>query len=43
MFESFLRFVRELYQTNSFIPLHEPTFKGNEKKYLDEVIDSTCI
>ena len=43
MFESFLRFVRELYQTNSFIPLHEPTFKGNEKKYLDEVIDSTYV
>ncbi len=43
MFENFLKFVRELYQTNSFIPLHEPTFTGNEKKYLNDVIDSTYV
>ena len=26
-----------------FIPLHSPTFNGNEKKYLNECIDSTFV
>ncbi|MBJ2192688.1 LegC family aminotransferase [Muribaculaceae bacterium Isolate-114 (HZI)] len=26
-----------------FVPLHAPTFSGNEKKYLDECIDSTFV
>jgi len=43
MFDNFIKFVRELYQTSSFIPLHEPSFSGNEKKYLSEVIDSTYV
>ncbi len=28
---------------NSFIPLHAPIFCGNEKKYLNECIDSTFV
>jgi len=36
-------FIKELYQTEKFIPLHEPIFMGNEKKYLDECIDSTFV
>lgn len=36
-------FIQELYQTKELIPLHEPRFFGNEKKYLNEVIDSTFI
>jgi len=28
---------------NSIIPLHEPIFIGNEKKYLNECIDSTFV
>jgi dTDP-4-amino-4,6-dideoxygalactose transaminase len=36
-------FIRELYQTEAFIPLHEPRFYGNEKRYLNECIDSTFV
>lgn len=35
--------VRCIYQTNDFIPLHAPTFSGNEKKYVIETIDSTFV
>lgn len=43
MFDQFVRLVREIYQTDDFIPLHEPRFAGNEKRYLSEVIDSTFV
>ena len=43
MFENFVTFVRDLYQTSDFIPLHEPNFKGNEKKYLSEAIDTSYV
>ena len=43
MFDKFATFVRELYQTSSFIPLHEPSFRGNEKKFLIDVVDSTFV
>ena len=36
-------FVREHFNSNQFIPLHEPRFRGNEKKYLAETIDSTFV
>ena len=36
-------FIRSIYKTDTFIPLHEPRFKGNEKKYLNECIDSTFV
>lgn len=39
-----VQFIRELYNTpEGFIPLHEPRFMGNEKKYLAECIDSTFV
>ena len=38
-----IAFIRSLYQTEKFIPLHEPRFLGNEKKYLSECIDSTFV
>ena len=38
-----VKFVRDLYKTEAFIPLHEPRFFGNEKKYLNECIDSTFV
>ncbi|HDL00909.1 MAG TPA: aminotransferase DegT, partial [candidate division Zixibacteria bacterium] len=41
---NFIKFVREIYkQPTAFIPLHEPRFRGNEKKYLNECIDSTFV
>lgn len=43
MFEALVGFVREIYQTDAFIPLHEPRFGGNEKRYLNDVIDSTFV
>lgn len=43
-FEQIVEFVRELYkQPESFIPLHAPVFHGNEKKYLNECIDTTFV
>jgi len=36
-------FIRELYQSNEFIPLHAPTFAGNELKYVSETIESTFV
>ncbi|OOF20416.1 aminotransferase DegT [Salinivibrio sp. IB574] len=38
-----VEFVRDLYQTNEFIPLHAPTFHGNEKAYVTDTIDSTFV
>jgi len=43
VFEGFIALVRDIYQTDSFIPLHEPRFAGNEKQYLLDVIDSTFV
>lgn len=37
------QFIRDHYQTNEFIPLHEPRFRGNEKKYLLDTIDSSFV
>ena len=36
-------FIKGVFKTDSFIPLHEPRFFGNEKKYLNECIDSTFV
>lgn len=36
-------FIRELYGTQEFVPLHAPVFVGNEKAYLAECIDSTFV
>ena len=38
-----ISFVQNRYKTTEFIPLHEPRFTGNEKKYLNECIDSTFV
>jgi len=43
MFSNFIDFVRDLYGSNDFIPLHAPVFAGNEKEYLLETIDSTFV
>lgn len=40
---SIVNFIRDVYQTNDFIPLHAPTFNGNEKKYVLETIKSTFV
>ncbi|UZD97159.1 LegC family aminotransferase [Pseudomonas corrugata] len=43
MFDSLVRFVREQYGTQDFIPLHAPVFAGNEQKYLADTITSTFV
>ncbi|MCL1139598.1 LegC family aminotransferase [Shewanella pneumatophori] len=40
---SLVKFVRDIYQTNEFIPLHAPIFNGNEQKYVLETIQSTFV
>ena len=36
-------FIKQTFNTDEFIPLHEPRFIGNEKKYLNDCIDSTFV
>ncbi len=43
MYSNFINFVQGIFKTKEFIPLHEPRFVGNEKKYLNECIDSTFV
>ena len=38
-----INFIKLLYNNKKFIPLHEPRFIGNEKKYLNECIKSTFV
>jgi len=40
---SVVEFIRNVYQTKEFIPLHVPTFNGNEQKYVLETIQSTFV
>lgn len=42
-YQHVIDFVRNLYQTTEFIPLHEPKFVGNEKAYVLDCIDSTFV
>ncbi|WP_280119528.1 LegC family aminotransferase [Sangeribacter muris] len=44
-YELILRMIRDRFGAGEgdFVPLHAPTFSGNEKKYLDECIDSTFV
>ena len=41
--QNFIDFTRSIYSTKEIIPLHEPKFFGNEKKYLTDCIDSTFV
>jgi len=43
LIKSTVQFFRDSYKTNEFIPLHEPRFIGNEKKYLIDTIESTYV
>lgn len=42
-FEAVTKFIQKTFQTETFLPLHEPRFIGNEKRYLNECIDSTFV
>ena len=44
MTDDLISLIRKTYNKPSdFIPLHEPRFIGNEKKYLSDAIDSTFV
>ncbi|WP_287497377.1 LegC family aminotransferase [Pandoraea sp. CB10b_02] len=43
MFDALIRFIREQYRTDEFIPLHAPVFAGREREYVMETIDSTFV
>jgi len=43
MYENIASFIQETFKTKEFIPLHEPKFRGKEKLYLNECIDSTFV
>ena len=42
-YQNIVEFIRGLYQTEDFIPLHAPVFNGNEKKYLNDCIDTAFV
>lgn len=42
-YKGIIEFIRELHGGKEFVPLHEPRFLGNEKKYVNECIDSTFV
>lgn len=41
--QAIVDFIKQTFNTQEFIPLHEPRFVGNEKKYLNDCIDSTFV
>jgi len=43
MFKEISDFIKETFNTEDFIPLHEPRFIGREKDYLLDCIDSTYV
>lgn len=43
MFEPLIRFIRDQYRSDAFIPLHAPSFAGNERSYILDTIESTYV
>ncbi|MCE5175213.1 MAG: LegC family aminotransferase [Bacteroidales bacterium] len=43
MYSDVVKFIHQLYGTDEKVPLHAPCFVGNEKKYLNECIDTTFV
>lgn len=43
MYNQITDFIHKLFGTEETVPLHAPLFIGNEKKYLEECIDTTFV
>ena len=43
MNKKIINFIKNKFNSKDFISLHEPVFRGNEKKYLNECIVSTYV
>ena len=42
-YNDIIDFVKNKFHSKDFIPLHEPNFSGNERKYVIDTIDSTFV
>ena len=42
-YSQIISFIKDVYATEGFVPLSVPQFIGNEKKYLEECIDTTFV
>lgn len=42
-FSEVIGFIKNQFSNKDFVPLHEPRFLGNEKKYVIDTIDSTFV
>lgn len=42
-YNQIVSFIKDVYKTDGFVPLSVPQFIGNEKKYLEECIDTTFV
>ena len=38
-----IKFIKKLFDSDEILALHQPVFMGNEKRYLNECIDSTFV
>lgn len=43
MYNDLIEFIKKLYSNQNPVQLHAPVFLGNEKKYLNECIDTTYV
>ena len=43
MYKEVVDFIKNKFNSENYIPLHSPVFKGNEKKYINQCIDSTYV
>lgn len=43
MYNDVVSFIHDLYGTEGMVPLHVPVFRGNEKQYVNECIDTTFV
>mgnify|MGYP003592065617 CR=1 FL=1 len=42
-YKQLIAFVRSHYSEQASVPLHAPVFQGNEKRYLNDCIDSSFV
>lgn len=42
-YSKIIDFIKQYYNNQEFVPLSVPVFSGNEKKYLEECIDTTFV
>lgn len=43
VYREIIQFIQDKFETKDFIPLHAPIFKGNERKYVMDTLDSTFV